>query len=79
MNLPGNVVFLEYDPDQQRLTAAFDSLRKMIFYRVPADVAAMLMDATSMETMFSEHVFGKYEWSEVGTQPAHELVDVRTD
>ena len=78
MNLPGNVIFLEYDPDQQRLTAAFDSLRKMVFYKVPADIAAMLMDAPSAEEFFPTHVFGKYEWSEVGAQPSHDRIDAPT-
>ncbi|MEO5625954.1 MAG: KTSC domain-containing protein [Dokdonella sp.] len=72
MNYPGNINFLEYDPEGKRLTIAFDTLRKMVFYKVPEAVAALLSDANTPDEAFALHVFGKFEWTEIG---AMQLVD----
>jgi hypothetical protein len=70
MNHPGSIHFLEYDPDKQRLTIAFDTLRKIVFYKVPVNVAAMLADANTADEAFNLHVLGKFEWTEIGAMPS---------
>lgn len=78
MIYPGCINFLEYDPDSQRLTIAFDSLRKMVFYKVPDDIAALLSDANTLDEGFERYVFGKFAWTEIGAVPLMDLPDVRT-
>ncbi|MEO6688301.1 MAG: KTSC domain-containing protein [Dokdonella sp.] len=63
---PETINFLEYDPTQRRLTVAFDSLRKTVFYRVDPEVAALMVDSASLDDAFRKHIFGRYEWTEIG-------------
>ncbi|MEO5558750.1 MAG: KTSC domain-containing protein [Dokdonella sp.] len=78
MNYPGSINFLEYDPDSQRLTIAFDSLRKMVFYKVPGNIAAMLSDANTPDEAFALYVFGKFAWTEIGAMPLMDAPIMRT-
>lgn len=63
---PETINFLEYDPTQRRLTVAFDSMRKTVFYRVDPEVAALTVDSASLDDAFRDHIFGRYAWTEIG-------------
>ncbi|MEO6689926.1 MAG: hypothetical protein ABIS07_02665 [Dokdonella sp.] len=71
MDYPGLINFVEYNPDGERLTIAFDTMRKMVFYKVPRNVAALLSDANTLDEAFELNVFGKFAWTEIG---AHRFV-----
>jgi hypothetical protein len=63
---PETINFFEYDATKRRLTVAFDSLRKSVFYRVDPEVAALMVDCASLDDAFRDHIFGRYAWTEIG-------------
>ncbi|MEO7325479.1 MAG: hypothetical protein ABIW82_11685 [Dokdonella sp.] len=66
MNYCGSIDLIEYQPETLRLTIAFDTLRKMVFYKVPGNIAALLSDANAPDEAFALYVVGKFEWAEIG-------------
>jgi hypothetical protein len=68
-----SIVWIAYDLDSHRLTVSFASLRKMVFYHVSPDIAAMLADPASLDGAFEMHVSGKFDWTEIGALPPQEL------
>jgi hypothetical protein len=66
MELPGTITTIAYNADTLRLRVAFDSLRVIVFYRVPAAIQTMLMRDARPDAVLVSHVMGKFAWTEVG-------------
>lgn len=58
------IISIDYDPASRRLTVAFDSFRKVVFYDVPLSVREAITDAPSPEDAFATKLVGKFAWTE---------------
>lgn len=67
------ILSIEYDPASRRLTVAFDSFRKIIFYDVPPSVREAITDAPSPEDAFATKLVGKFAWTEMAAPDSGNL------
>jgi hypothetical protein len=76
MSDPRTFARFEFDPLRQRLVASFDSMRKVVFYGVPPDQAALLTDTHVVDEELTMHLLRDYAWAEIGAPPSY-LGDTR--
>lgn len=76
MNIPSSVITFEFDPLKRRLTAIFDTMRKVVFYEVAPETAALLTDVYIPDEAQTRHILREHAWAEIGAPPSY-LGDTR--